>query len=108
MVAAIFCEDHRFSRKCITASGEMEICMKRVLIWLAVSLALMSGAYLSVKSLSQDLRLRQQQTDTERLTPSYIFYTETARFYVRDIQGLKTLINKQLSTNGTNGHGCTA
>lgn len=76
--------------------------MKRVLIWLAVSLALMSGAYLSVKALSQSL---EAQTAADRYGEAYtqlsIFYPETARFYVRDIQGLKTLINKQLSTNGT-------
>jgi hypothetical protein len=65
--------------------------MKRVLIWLAVSLALMSGAYLSVKSLSQDL---EAQTAADRYGETYaqlsIFYTETARFYVR-ISSLKTL-----------------
>ena len=59
----------------------MEICMKRVLIWLAVSLTLMSGAYLSVKALSQSLENKKAEG---RYGEAYgqlsIFYPEQQNF----------------------------
>jgi hypothetical protein len=76
--------------------------MKKVLIWLAISAAVIFGAYLSVKALSKEI---EAQTAADRYGKAYtqlsIFYPETARFYLRNIHNLSTLIDDQLSDNGT-------